>query len=196
MVFIPKEAQDKIQALEAEVERLREVAESASSQSENTSTDAPNGKKGVSGFWVFFSILLIILLILSQVFSVQLFQKGGQGAKISEDSLQVVMQKLEKLSDYEDVAAFRKDAASGPGTIYRVQIGAYQGKPLTGMEPNLDDIYEHQRDGFNVYSLGTFSSLKRAQEFQNLCHLMGMPNAYIIAFENGKPVSLGEANKN
>jgi ABC-type spermidine/putrescine transport system permease subunit I len=194
MVFIPKEAQEKIQALEAEVQRLQDAVNQA--PQEVNGTPPTTVKKGVSAAWVFLALICIALLFVTQIFSIQLFGKKATSNTISQDSLEVVMTELDRLRDYEDVAAFRKDATAGSGTIFRVQIGAYKGQPLKGFEPNIEEVFEHQKDGFNIYTLGTFSSLKRAQAFQALCQEMGMPNAYVIAFRDGKPISLGEATKN
>jgi hypothetical protein len=190
MVFIPKEAQEKINALEEEVQRLRDNQASIQAPPPPPPTIVKNG---VHGFWLFLSLLLIALLVVMQFVNIPFLSKKSGGTGISADSLATLSNTAARVADYEAVEKFRKAADGAPGVVYRVQIGAYKGQPLAGNEPNLEEIFEHQKDGFNVYSLGTFADLERAQAFQNVCFEMGMEKAYIIAFKDGKPVSLGQA---
>lgn len=188
MVFIPKEAQEKIQALEEELQQLRE-------NQQKTPTPAPPQvvKKGVHAFWLVLSLMLLALLVVNRFVGLPFLNKPVAGSAISADSLATLTATAARVADYEAVEKFRKAADGAPGLVYRVQIGAFKGQPLKGNEPNLEEIYSHQKEGFNVYSLGTFASLERAQAFQSVCIDMGLENAYVIAFKDGKPVSLSAA---
>jgi hypothetical protein len=188
MVFIPKEAQEKIQALEEELQRLRE-------NQETPITPPPPQivKNGVHAFWLVLSVLLLAIILVNRFVGLPFLNKPQAGQNISADSLAILTTTAQRVADYEAVEKFRKAADGAPGTVYRVQIGAYKGQPLKGNEPNLEEIYSHQKEGFNIYSLGTFSTLERAQEFQSVCIDMGLENAYVIAFKDGKPVRLSAA---
>lgn len=189
MVFVPKEAQEKINALEDEVKRLTAIQEAQQLPPAKPTIV----KKGVHAFWLVLSFALLALIVASQFVNIPFLNSKQTATSITADSLAILTATAARVADYDAVEKYRKQADGAPGTVYRVQIGAYKGQPIKGNEPNLEALFEHQKDGFNVYSLGTFTDLERAQAFQNVCFEMGMENAYVIAFKNGKPLSLGQA---
>ncbi|MCH8555489.1 MAG: hypothetical protein LAT76_10040 [Schleiferiaceae bacterium] len=191
MVFIPKEAQEKIQALEAANKKLQEDLAALESQQLQSASKAEKPKGG-NGGWLALVVLLLIALGVTQYLN-PVWQKGDSGATISNDSLNVLQAELARFQDFEALNTFKKEAGASDVKVYRVQIGAYKGNPVAGNEPNLDELYFNKSGDFEAVSLGTFTNLERAQVFQNICVEMGLSGAYVVAFKNGKMQPLIEA---
>jgi hypothetical protein len=184
MVFIPKEAQEKIQALETANKKLQEDLADLESQQLQTASKAEKPKGGKGG-WLVLVMLLLIAIGVTQYLN-PVWQKPASGATISSDSLNVLQQELARFQDFESLTAFKKEAGASDIKVYRVQIGAYKGNPVAGNEPNLEELYFNKSGDFEAVSLGTFTNLERAQAFQNVCVEMGLSGAYVVAFKNGK----------
>jgi hypothetical protein len=58
------------------------------------------------------------------------------------------------------------------------------------------DVYEYQQDNTYKYCLGgAFKTLKEAVAFQENMRQNGYPQAFIIAFNQGKRISIEQAKK-
>ncbi|MGP8216692.1 MAG: hypothetical protein ACLQQ4_14100 [Bacteroidia bacterium] len=80
------------------------------------------------------------------------------------------------------------------GLIYKIQIGAFL-KPIPqnafkGLEPIEG---ETTGKGFTRYTAGIFKDLEKAKNAQTKIHQLGYHDAFIVAFLNGKRVSINEA---
>jgi len=74
-----------------------------------------------------------------------------------------------------------------------VQIGSYENFSLDKYKQNLEGLKQDSIDGMKRISLGAFSRLVDAQQFQAEVVRMGLENAYVVAYENGQPIALFEA---
>ncbi len=85
-----------------------------------------------------------------------------------------------------------------PGIIFKVQLMALKDKRLT---PDMirdqydirENVEETQRDGFYVYSSGNFKTYEDAMKHQTKIRQSGFPEAFVVAYREGKRVSLKEA---
>lgn len=81
------------------------------------------------------------------------------------------------------------------GLFYTVQIGVYK-SPVTAQDlKNLSPIYEEQAYGFIRYTTGKYSDFKKADLEKNRIIQLGIPDAFVSAYYNGKRISVAEATK-
>jgi hypothetical protein len=81
------------------------------------------------------------------------------------------------------------------GLLYKVQIGAFRNaisptifkgmNPLTG---------ETTPQGFIRYTAGLFTQFESAEKAKNEIHALGFKDAFVVAFFNGKRISVDQAN--
>lgn len=83
------------------------------------------------------------------------------------------------------------------GVVYRVQVESSAVQiPNATVKYNSQDVYEYQMDNSYKYCLGgAFKTLKEAVAFQDKMRANGYAQAFIIAFNQGKRISLDEAKK-
>jgi hypothetical protein len=79
------------------------------------------------------------------------------------------------------------------GLIFKVQIGAYKkrdlGNVLEGTSPK--EVFEQERSaGVNMYTLRHFRDYWKANQFKKELRSMGLKDAWIVAFKDGKRVPL------
>ncbi len=80
------------------------------------------------------------------------------------------------------------------GLVYKVQIGAFK-KPIPqaafkGLQPIAG---ETTTKGFTRYTAGIFKELDKANNAKNRVHKIGYRDAFVVAFYNGKRISLKQA---
>ena len=178
MLFIPQEIKEKLTELEEENKRLE--AENNRLKYELASpieTSKRNNLVWVLGILLLFAVLYIVFGI---------FFSEKQETVVEEDLSAVVIRdgKIEKWNRVDDGSL-----------VYRVQLGAYEGFDIDKYKQNIEGLYQDSIDGFHKISLGAFSRLRDAQEFQGSLVRMGMQNVYIVAYENKQPIGLIEAEK-
>lgn len=179
MGFIPQEAKEKIANLEAENKKLKESLgnQSASKVEVKTSNTLP--------------IILGILLILSLGYTAYdtLFSGNTKVAATEpnpRDSMVV----------YKDGQIEKINYVSDNGLVYRVQIGAFEGDQWKAYQTAFDNLHAyHSAEGFDKISVGAFSRVVDAQAFQQMLASLGMEFAYIVAYKDGQPLGLIEAEK-
>jgi uncharacterized protein YigA (DUF484 family) len=79
------------------------------------------------------------------------------------------------------------------GVVFKVQIGAFKQRDISvqlDQSVNLD--IEETREGMDKVMVGQFREFKKADELKKHLRAMGVNNAWIVAYENGKRVALGE----
>ena len=179
MLFIPQEIKEKLTELEDENKRLE--AENNRLKHELASPLVESKKNNLN--WVLGILLLFAVFYIA--FGI-FFPKEPEAQKPEED-LQAVITRdgmIEKWNRVDDGSL-----------VYRVQFGAYEGFDLNKYKQNIEGLYQDSINGFNKISLGAFTRLKDAQEFQGKMIRMGLPNVYIVAYENKEPIGLIEAEK-
>jgi len=178
MLFIPQDIKDKIAALEAENESLKLQVDSLQSTKPTV--------KIIDQKPTFSPLIMAIPLILAVVFIIYLlfFKTVKQDASQNTDqaAVAIIDGKIEKWNP-----------ADREGIVYRVQIGSYENFSLDKYKQNLEGLKQDSIDGMKRISLGAFSRLVDAQQFQAEVVRMGLENAYVVAYENGQPIALFEA---
>lgn len=91
---------------------------------------------------------------------------------------------------------------NSPSVSYKIQIGAYKGKVPDSSAKLIKKLslirkIEKNKDekGVTVYTTGNLKAYQEAVTMQNQVKQEGVKNATIIAFQNGKKISIDEARK-
>lgn len=83
-----------------------------------------------------------------------------------------------------------------PGLIYKVQIGAFRNKDLTKYFDNSPNFGgEVDEDGTKKYSIGQFVEYWEADAFKKYMREMGVKDAWIVPYFNGKRISMKDARE-
>ncbi|MCU0318442.1 MAG: hypothetical protein MUC61_03885 [Amoebophilaceae bacterium] len=84
------------------------------------------------------------------------------------------------------------------GLVFKVQIGAYKKRDLSHILEGgkLQDAFEQKRSGdVNEYTLGHFRDYWKANQFKKELRAMGLKDAWIVAFKDGKRIPLQDVLK-
>lgn len=88
------------------------------------------------------------------------------------------------------------DLNSVEGLLYSVQIGVFKTIPTADKIHNLNPIYKEQTSsGFIRLTTGIFNSYESARSEKNKIVNIGINDAFVVAYQNGKRLSLDEARK-
>ena len=80
------------------------------------------------------------------------------------------------------------------GIVYKVQIGAFKNKDLSKyFENNKNFSGEVDADGTKKYTLGAFPTYWEADNFKKYLREMGVSDAWVVAYKDGKRVELKDA---
>lgn len=80
------------------------------------------------------------------------------------------------------------------GITYKVQIGAFKNKDLSKyFENNKNFSGEVDTDGTKKYTLGAFPTYWEADNFKKYLREMGVSDAWVVAYKDGKRVELKDA---
>jgi hypothetical protein len=98
----------------------------------------------------------------------------------------------------EDVTTLAKaeSVTTVGGLFYTVQVGVYS-QPVTSKRLyNLDPLYsEKAPNGYLRYNTGIYNNIPRASEAKEMVNDVGIKDAYITAYYNGKRITMTEAKK-
>lgn len=95
-----------------------------------------------------------------------------------------------------DVELTFKNFNANRGVIYSVQVAYSNKRPLAYEVKNLAPVYEYkQKNGFAKYTIGLFNDFESADNECSRIKKLGIEDAFVVAFENGKPIDLQEALK-
>ena len=72
--------------------------------------------------------------------------------------------------------------------IYTVQIGASQNDPFLLFSKNLMNFNKTKSEDYNLYSLGNFETKEEAEAFRKEIVKLGIDDAWVVAYENGKRI--------
>jgi hypothetical protein len=81
---------------------------------------------------------------------------------------------------------------------YRVQIGAFSKRiPFKTAQYyfEIDGIKEHYENQMTYLTVGKYKTYQEARAFQHLISNDGIKDAFVVAFNNGKKISLNELNE-
>jgi outer membrane protein OmpA-like peptidoglycan-associated protein len=99
----------------------------------------------------------------------------------------------------DDQADFRISPSEefSEGIVYRVQVESSSAQiPNATVKYKTQDVYEYQQDNTYKYCVGgAFKTLKEAVVFQDKMRQNGYGQAFVIAFQNGKRITIDQAKK-
>lgn len=82
------------------------------------------------------------------------------------------------------------------GLLYTVQIGVYRNPVSKAALKNLDPIYQEKTsDGMIRYTTGVFNDINKAISEKNNIVRIGIRDAFVTAYFNGKRISISEAKR-
>ena len=79
------------------------------------------------------------------------------------------------------------------GIVYRVQIGVYKNPVSVDVFKGLTPVYEEVFTGGVKYSAGAFTHFMDAQHAKEYIKTMGLTDSFVVAYYNGKRVTIEEA---
>jgi prefoldin subunit 5 len=111
------------------------------------------------------------------------------------DSLQNEYSRIQKA--YETVkTATQSPVELTPGLFYRVQVGAYQKFNMNRyLEHTGDNFTGESVDNLNKYLMGKFKNYELAKAFRDDIIKLGIKDAFIVAFNDGKRITTEEAQR-
>ncbi|MFN8417022.1 MAG: Ezrin/radixin/moesin family protein [Cytophagaceae bacterium] len=84
--------------------------------------------------------------------------------------------------------------ASAKGIVYKVQIGAFKNKDLSKYFNNNKNFSgDVEPDGTKKYTLGSFTDYWEADNFKKYLREMGVKDAWVVAYKDGKRINLKDA---
>ncbi|UXP33081.1 Ezrin/radixin/moesin family protein [Reichenbachiella agarivorans] len=122
-------------------------------------------------------------------------------------------EKDDQISDYQDqVSSLRKELAeakknssgsgeeglasrgtvSQKGVLFKVQIGAFKQKDLSKFSQGNPSFEVDSEDGTMRYTIGVFKDYWEADTFKKYLREMGVKDAWIVAYKDGKRVPIKE----
>ena len=82
------------------------------------------------------------------------------------------------------------------GVVFKVQIGAFTKKDLSKYLDNARNFSGEQEDGVRKYTIGVFRDYWDADTFKKYLREMGVKDAWIVAYRDGKRVDIKEVLEN
>lgn len=182
----------RIEALEKELQRLRNVSQNQSSKI---------GRLRKSNFIqaVFFISLFAILLVKGFIMwpghapTTQPEQLSAATLSLKSDSVQPVEQKDTVSSIIYNTHKGALPKKDFDGIIFAVQIGAYTGLDISKYENNLLGLKQDSFEGINQFTLGEFTEFEEAEQFLEIVKQLGMQQAFIMSFKDGRRIHIQSA---
>ncbi|MEP2024784.1 MAG: Ezrin/radixin/moesin family protein [Reichenbachiella sp.] len=81
-------------------------------------------------------------------------------------------------------------AVNEKGVLFKVQIGAFKKKDLSDFSKNNPSFQLDEKDGVMKYTIGMFKDYWEADTFKKYLREMGVKDAWIVAFKDGKRVPI------
>ncbi|NVK04942.1 MAG: hypothetical protein HWD92_08965 [Flavobacteriia bacterium] len=170
-MFVSRETQERIDKLEADNKALKKELGEAESNRPNTS-----GLKAAM-------VIGWVLFLLAAAATYYFYQQSQIVIEEPKDQI------LTKDGPTDWVPPVDS------GIVFRVQVGAFEEFSLEPFRAELDGIYSFRNDNLEKISLGNFSSFRKAQSFLDYMFELGFEDAYITAYQDGKPLGLMMAVK-
>jgi hypothetical protein len=134
---------------------------------------------------------------------------GGVDDKLSDKDDQIAQYQDQVAGLRADVAAAKKASASSPkpvaqsapvggsiqstsGVMFTVQIGAFAKKDLKKFAENNPAFQADSKDGLMKYTVGMFRDYWEADTFKKYLREIGVTDAFIASYKNGKRVAIKE----
>jgi len=118
----------------------------------------------------------------------------------AEDIINGVSNETRKNTSYSNTSSTTdndlafKNFSGSKGIVYTVQVAYSNKRPQAYEVKNLTPLYEYkQKNGFAKYSIGVFNDFESADSECSKIKRLGIDDAFVVAYENGKPIDLQEA---
>ena len=190
MSYIPPEAKAAIDELESKVLDF----ESKNIQLEKQIKSEKNAKKSSQTGLIILLILFLGVLGTAGWFyykqQLVLFPKATE----VELKLQTQVDSLYNLLDQMPKAEGNTTEIDfSTGKWYFVQIGAYQKVDLSLYKEGMFNFRQSEMDGLYKYTLGAFQDVDQAVGFLDGVRKLGIRDAFLLAYVNGKKVTIEES---
>lgn len=172
MSFLPKEVQERLREKDQHIHRLEEEVKALKERSRQSTSRSPR----VLVPWGLFVLATAVAIWL---------WIGGPSSPERD-----IPEFLNANGEWSSVTHLPDS-----GIVFTVQIGAFEGFSLQSPNGRIEDVYQKENDGMKKVMLGRFTNLTHAQGFQKQMVELGLRNAYIVAYDNGQPIGLIEANQ-
>ena len=126
-------------------------------------------------FYKYTSIIAFSLLII--VIGSSMYQSNSDKSMSSSN-----------VTNESDVVLSEPNESLRSKKIYTVQIGASQNDPFLLFSKNLMNFNKTKSKDYNLYSLGNFETKDEAEAFRKEIVKLGIDDAWVVAYENGKRI--------
>lgn len=123
-------------------------------------------------------------------------------AALNKQSAEAAKRVSDTISIFQPTEKVDLKTENSASISYKIQIGAYKGKVPDSAAKLIKKLslirkIEKNKDekGMTVYTTGNLKAYQEAVTMQNQVKQEGVKNATIIAFQNGKKISIDEAKK-
>lgn len=124
----------------------------------------------------------------------QLQKEGINGVIVAQEGDALIDVSAEAQAARDAMGAGATPSSVPKGTVVRVQLGAFKGKLGRDIFKGIDDLVVLKgEDGITRYYTGSFSEMNPAAAHKVKMLKRGFSGAFLVAFKNGKRVSLKEA---
>lgn len=93
------------------------------------------------------------------------------------------------------VTAKMQESSDDYGIWFRVQIGAYKNREIDKDLATTDELSLEKPDDIQKVALGRFRQYEDAKKLQTQLKGMGLKDAWIVSYKDGKRISIEEALK-
>jgi hypothetical protein len=190
MSYIPPEAKAAIDQLESKVLDF----ESKNLQLEKQIKTAGNAKKSAqTGLIIVLVLFLAVLAAAGWFYYKQQLVLFPQASEI-ELKLQTQVDSLYNFIDQmPQTQSGNTEIDFSTGKWYFVQIGAYQKVDLSLYKEGMFNFRQSEMDGLYKYTLGAFQDVNQAIGFLEGVRKLGIRDAFLLAYVNGKKVTIEES---
>lgn len=118
---------------------------------------------------------------------------------VSIDSLDAIKSRLDNLKQQNEELSLVKEFYLAKQfldneKIYSVQIQSFLDNNVTLASDALTNTLFVKTNPYYAYSLGTFETLKEAQDFRKQLVNMGFKDAFVASYQNGKRLAIEDPN--
>jgi len=122
-------------------------------------------------------------------------RKSGKTPRLSFDEPEEESSATESFQVGKE-GAFARDNSLPDGVVYQVQIFVTGTRPSIAQLKGLSPVYSHrQKSGKTLYAVGCWRTYAEAERALPSVKRAGFSTAFVIAFENGRPLAVSKARK-
>lgn len=116
----------------------------------------------------------------------QLAAKENQLARLRSENQELEQQR-------QEVDATSRQGPNEKGVYFRVQVGAYERIDLSSRISQKADMKVEDEAGIKKYTIGYFNDYWEADKFKRFIQMMGIRDAWIVAYRDGRRIDIKEA---